>query len=171
MITRVGKLGTATFSDDETLRYTLVREWDADLPRLMAMLLNPSKADHDRSDNTVTRVIDFAKAWGFGSLVVTNMWPIRETKSKLAKEWAKVAIFDHARRLEMEINWTHVDLAAEDCSAILVGWGANATEEESEEMIVRLKATGHPVFALVINADGTPKHPLYVPKITERIAL
>ena len=52
-----GLLGAATadFSEDLVYRYRLSRVWDAGLPLLGWLMLNPSTADAFRVDPTVNR--------------------------------------------------------------------------------------------------------------------
>ncbi len=51
-------------------RYLLWREWEVNQPKLVFIMLNPSKADADIDDPTLRRCINFAKSWGCGSLVI-----------------------------------------------------------------------------------------------------
>lgn len=61
---------------DQTLRYryTLWRQWDPHGPVINFIMLNPSTADAMQDDPTVTRCIHYAQQWGFGALMVTNIF-------------------------------------------------------------------------------------------------
>lgn len=50
-------------------------------------LLNPSDADHQRDDPTTLRMIGFSWRWGFGSMVVTNLYPFVTPKPVMLKAW------------------------------------------------------------------------------------
>jgi hypothetical protein len=40
----------------------------------MIIGLNPSTADENQDDPTITRCINFAKSWGYGGVCVTNLF-------------------------------------------------------------------------------------------------
>lgn len=52
-------------------------------------MLNPSTADAEIDDPTITRCIGFAKSWGFGGLMVGNLWAYRATDPKELKKIPK----------------------------------------------------------------------------------
>jgi hypothetical protein len=56
----------ASFSDDKLHRLRLWRTWAPELPRVLFVGLNPSKADAMVDDMTVRKGIGFACRWGFG---------------------------------------------------------------------------------------------------------
>lgn len=60
-------------------RYSLVREWNPDLPRALFVMLNGSTADATQDDPTLRRCIGFSRAWGYGSLEVVNLFGYRTT--------------------------------------------------------------------------------------------
>ena len=45
-------------------RYLLWREWNSDRKTVSFIMLNPSRADAELNDPTITRCINFAKSWG-----------------------------------------------------------------------------------------------------------
>ena len=69
----------AVFSDDMVYRYRLWRTWDPELPTCLFLMLNPSTADHEQNDPTIRRCLDFAKQWGYGQLLVGNLFALRST--------------------------------------------------------------------------------------------
>lgn len=66
----------ATFSECQTYRYALGRKW-ADGPAALWVMLNPSTADASVDDATIRRIRGFSECWGFGSLVVANLFAFR----------------------------------------------------------------------------------------------
>jgi len=62
--------------------YSLWRVWDAALPRLLVIGLNPSTADATVNDPTIRRCLGFAKSWGYGTVVVTNLFALRSPYPK-----------------------------------------------------------------------------------------
>lgn len=69
----------ANFSRCRRFRYALWREWDATLPAVMLIGLNPSTADANHNDPTIRRCIGFARDWGFGGVRVLNLFAFRAT--------------------------------------------------------------------------------------------
>jgi hypothetical protein len=49
--------------------------WSTKLPCIFWVLLNPSFADRDSDDPTMTRMIGFSYRSGFGSMIVMNLYP------------------------------------------------------------------------------------------------
>lgn len=70
----------AVFSDDRVYRYQLRRCWDVTEPIVAFVMLNPSTADAIEDDPTVRRCIGFAKNWGYGALLVGNLFAARTTR-------------------------------------------------------------------------------------------
>jgi hypothetical protein len=54
-------------------RYRLWREWDKSLPTQAFLMLNPSLADHQIDDPTITRCLGRAVASNFVRLEVSNL--------------------------------------------------------------------------------------------------
>lgn len=69
----------AAFSRCRRYRYALWREWDANRPRILFIGLNPATADAEQDDNTMRRCMHYARAWGFGSMAVGNLFAYRTT--------------------------------------------------------------------------------------------
>ena len=69
----------AKFSACRKYRYALWRNWDESKPCAMNIGLNPSTADENENDPTITRCINFAKSWGYGGVCVTNLFAFRAT--------------------------------------------------------------------------------------------
>ena len=53
----------AKYSACRKYRYALCRNWDESKPYAMIIGLNPSTADENENDPTITRCINFAKSW------------------------------------------------------------------------------------------------------------
>src|SRR5689334_17692530 len=75
----------ATFSPCRRWRYLLWRRWDASKPVANFLMLNPSTADEVKLDPTCSRARDYAERWGYGALIVTNVFGFRSTDPLLMK--------------------------------------------------------------------------------------
>ncbi|MEK6847490.1 MAG: DUF1643 domain-containing protein [Nanoarchaeota archaeon] len=78
-ISKDGTKSLARFSDCEKYRYTLNRTWDDSKGKILFIGLNPSTADEIKNDPTVTRMINFARKWGYGSVTICNLFSFRAT--------------------------------------------------------------------------------------------
>ena len=61
----------AKISSDGKYRYSLVREWDKEKPKVLFIGLNPSTADEKTDDPTIRRCIGFAKSQILSALKMT----------------------------------------------------------------------------------------------------
>ena len=69
---------SAVLSPCWTYRYELTRRWSS-RPLVGWVMLNPSTADAEADDPTVRRCVRFANAWGYGGLVIRNLFALRAT--------------------------------------------------------------------------------------------
>lgn len=149
-------LGDACISDDELYRYWLTRSWASHSGQeAVFVLLNPSKANALVNDPTVTRCIGFARAWGYDRLRILNLFAFRAPDPS---DLARVA--DPVGPLWQD----HFELGLIHPGVVIAGWGAHRA---AGLRAMALAAGGsplaiRPLMALAINADGSPKHPLYV---------
>jgi len=70
---------SARLSACGSYRYELHRIWDTSLQSVLFIGLNPSTADHTQDDNTSRVCINYARRWGYGSLVIANLFAYRST--------------------------------------------------------------------------------------------
>jgi hypothetical protein len=72
-------LKSAAFSPCRTYRYALWRIWQPQEPQVLFIGLNPSTADEQTDDPTIRRCQEYARAWGYGGLLVANLFAYRAT--------------------------------------------------------------------------------------------
>lgn len=146
-------------SDCEQYRYRLWREWDKSRPALGFIMLNPSTADHQVNDPTITRCLQRALAGKYGRLEVVNLYPLRSTDPD--------GLLTHPAPLgdRADRNDGAIMDALDRCSLVICAWGAHkAAPARAAEVlrIVRMCGRGPLLHHLGLNKDGSPKHPLYV---------
>lgn len=93
------------FSPCREYRYTLYREWMPGDKVVQFIGLNPSTADEVKNDPTVTRCINYAKAWGYTGMYMTNIFAFRETdpnEYKTAEEHFLAQIIIRVVQLHLE---------------------------------------------------------------------
>lgn len=149
-MTLFGTNSGANFSECRRYRYALWRIWDDANPPVMFIGLNPSTANEATNDPTIRRVIHFAKAWGHGGVYMLNCFPFVSTDPEKLRDYGNTAENDH---------WLYQ--CARKSSRIVFAWGAFRVVRDLGRDI-ELKGMFPEAQALVINADGTPRHPLYV---------
>jgi hypothetical protein len=155
----------ATFSDDRRYRYTLTRDWAAPSARRLVVIgLNPSTADENRDDPTITRLIRFAMREKMGGLVMVNLFAFRATDPKEMKSVdSPVDNFPHGCANDSVILAECTPLIGVD-PVVVAAWGAHGGHlnrgRDVREMLNRYDV---PVFHFGLTKHGFPKHPLYLP--------
>lgn len=146
----------AYFSPCRTWRYSLVRSWSAPGAKILVVVgLNPSTADETENDPTVRRCLGYAKAWGYSTLRMLNLFAFRSTDPKGLRATADPVGPDTDRVL--------VDLCAGQ--DVLAAWGGHGRLLDRDVAVLRLlEKAGARVSCLAENQDGTPVHPLYQKK-------
>lgn len=145
---------SATFSADRVHRYLLTRTWDASLPSVNFLMLNPSTADAFQLDPTNRRCVGFAQAWGYGSMVTTNIFAFRSTDP--------AGLRTAADAIGPE-NDDAILSAATSADLVIAAWGTHG-ELQGRGTAVRemLVGAGIALHALRLTKAGHPGHPLYV---------
>lgn len=139
-------------------RYLLTRDWGAGA-RAAFVMLNPSTADAVSNDATIHRCMGFARAWGFGGLVVANLYAYRATDPKELE-----GVADPVGPL----NDSKLRNLAANHGQIVCAWGARAKPERVKTVARILAGTGAELECLGLTTKGAPRHPLYLPRDTER---
>lgn len=136
-------------------RYNLRRAWGGGAT-VAFIGLNPSTANAELDDPTIRRCIGFARAWGYGSLLMLNLFALRATDpSRLLFDAAPIGPDTNAR-LEADV------LGA---SLVVAAWGAHyIAPSRGADVRHRLEALGIELHALGLTRSGQPRHPLYLPK-------
>ena len=143
----------AEFSPCRRWRYLLWRRWDASKPAANFLMLNPSTADEVKLDPTCSRARDYAQRWGYGALIVTNIFSFRNTnpdKMKAAKDPVGPE------------NDAAIVKAARESAIVVCAWGNHGTFAE-RSIKIRELLKDQKLYALRVNANGEPAHPLYLP--------
>ncbi|HCY87459.1 MAG TPA: hypothetical protein DHV36_20160 [Desulfobacteraceae bacterium] len=145
---------SAIFSPCRKYRYTLERIWDEKKPPAMFIGLNPSTADEEKDDPTVRRCISFSRIWGYGGLIMTNLFAFRATDPK-----------------EMIIQkgsvWVDNDRHLKECAAhagiVVAAWGNHGQHLHRAYNFVRAYG-GQCICCLKLTTCKEPSHPLYQPE-------
>lgn len=158
---------SAEFSSDRVYRYVLRIRWDADLnkPNVLFIGLNPSTADEKVDDPTLRRCKGFAKQWGFGGLIMTNLFAFRSTdpRALLGNSIAtgESGCFLTAGGTQFDNRndyWLYAMALVTTCR--IACWGAHKSAHQ-RSLNVRCFL---PVLKCIrFTSKGHPQHPLYLP--------
>ena len=144
----------AIISDCNKYRYELHREWDKKKGKVLFIMLNPSTANHIENDLTTIRCINFAEKWGYGGIMIGNIYPFRAKRPKDLKKWLNTSnngLWEHR-----EGNIDAVHQMAEQADLIVCAWGCNY-KGNIPDWVEELGDLHY----LELCDDGiTPKHPL-----------
>lgn len=152
----------AEFSECDRYRYALGRRWSGG-PQCTFLMLNPSTATEVKNDPTITRCINYAKAWGHGSLVVLNLFAFRATDPREMKRQADPV---------GPANDTVLRRERANSSTIVCAWGVHGAYRERDLSVIRMLmrlGSAQSMFCLGLTKDKHPKHPLYLRKDAQPI--
>lgn len=145
----------AAFSSCRRWRYLLWRRWDGAKPAANFLMLNPSTADETRLDPTCARARDYAERWGYGALIVTNVFAWRATDPDKMK-----AVADPVG----QGNDRAIARAAREAGIVVCAWGNHGRHMDRAQRVLKvLRKAGVATYALRVNGSGEPAHPLYLP--------
>lgn len=138
-------------------RYELRRIWDDRLPLLVVCMLNPSTADAERDDPTLQALMHFGRLWGYGGLLIVNLFALRT--SSPAEMMAHDSAFgrDNAQHIHDAMTY-----AADHGGKLLAAWGNEGDFESRDEWFC---SRALHVYRLTLICLGTtknwrPKHPM-----------
>lgn len=151
---------SAVFSDNRIYRYVLTRRWDIYGRTLNVIGLNPSTADETVDDPTIRRCIRFAQDWGYAALSMTNLCAFRATKP------ADLMKVEHPIGPDND-HW--LGTSAREAGMVLAAWGAHMIAIDIGHRAMCGELRGIELHCLGTTQIGAPRHPLYVPAITQPI--
>jgi hypothetical protein len=145
----------ATFSACRRWRYLLWRCWDESRPVANFLMLNPSTADEQQLDPSCNRARDYAVRWGYGALIVTNLFAWRATDPR---------VMTLAQDPVGRSNNQAILRTARQSALVVCAWGNHGSHlNRAATVVANLRGAKVPLHALKINAVGQPSHPLYLP--------
>ncbi|MCB1044233.1 MAG: DUF1643 domain-containing protein [Acidobacteria bacterium] len=122
---------------------------------MVAIGLNPSQADETTNDPTIRRIIGFADDWGYGRLLVVNLFAYCATyPSDLRQASDPIGSENDA--------WIKKAIEASDLT--LIAWGNQGLHLGRDRVVL---AFLNQPQCMGTTQLGAPKHPLYLPKSTK----
>lgn len=140
---------SATISPCEQYRYELRRVWDESKPLVLFICLNPSIADAHIEDNTSRVCINYAKRWGYGGLLIGNLFAYRSTDQS--------ALYVVPDPVGSENDFWLKKLQSE-ASLVVCAWSDTGAFKKRDMEVLPFLIAPH---CLVKLKSGRPGHPLY----------
>ena len=147
---------SATFNAKRSRRYRLLRIWDLSQPALTWLMLNPSRADAVRHDQTIRRVIGFSQRYGYGGCRVVNLfsWIEPDSRELAARLQLRAGSSDDG------VNQDFVKAALEAPEPVVAAWGNTAGPFLDRHWITTLAIPEGGWLSLGQTTLGQPRHPL-----------
>lgn len=150
----------AVFDEERVYRYALWRKINdkRNNPKIVAFIgLNPSTADETKDDATIRRCKGYARDWGYDALVMLNLFAFRATQPKVM-----MAALDPVGK----DNDAWLVKLAGHAAMVVAAWGPMGKCQGRDKQVVDLFVKeGIPLHRLIETADGSPGHPLRLPKV------
>lgn len=141
----------ASFSEDRIYRFVLTRVW-GESPHVLFVCLNPSTADESNDDATVRRCIGFAKYWGYGGMLLCNLFAFRATDPGMLH----LGMDPVGRGNDLVIK-----AARQKVGLAVAAWGSRGARWPDRcQGVLEIIAPAH---CLGFTKSGQPLHPLYQP--------
>lgn len=176
----------ALITEDQKHRYSLSRIWNKKKPMIMFIGLNPSRADAIKNDATIIRCINYAQSWQHGQVVFeelmknggdypnkyggmyfANLYSFRTPYVKgplpaKAIEEGWQPLIENLPIAHDNLTDSYLRYMIADSATVVCCWGSwNFTGERVAQVLQMISEP----YCFGKNADGSPKHPLYLPKM------
>lgn len=159
-------LSDAGISADKVYRWWLFRCWAANLPLIIWIMMNPSTADHAKNDPTILKVIRYSTRWGYGAVLVLNIYAFRASKPENMPDWI-------AERVGPRNTWwikLIFRYAAKKKIPVICAWGVKH-KERGDVIREHAKDAGLKLKCLEMGLNGEPKHPRWLAESLDPIKL
>ena len=158
---------SALFDATRVYRYSLTRDWYEDLQSsngvrwLCVVGLNPSTANETKDDPTIRRCIDFARCLGCSGLEMVNLFAYRSTDPKV------LANLTRAQAIGPDTGF-YIREAVLRATHVVAAWGTRGDLfDRAAEVVALVRASGREIQCFGWTKNGSPKHPLYLPRTAQ----
>jgi len=146
---------SAIISECGKYRYELRRIWQPRTALICWVMLNPSTADANFDDPTIRRCMGYTARWGYGGIIVVNLFALRATNPK------ELYKSDDPKGPE---NYHYIFRASWETKLTIAAWGTHGKYLKQSETVLAQLTNAH---YLALTKEGYPKHPLYLKKDLE----
>jgi len=129
-------------------RYWLTRTWDEDKPLVGFVGVNPSRANEQDDDRTLTHCQSVAFKFGFGGVALVNLFAVRNKHTSIIEDHPDPVGSDNDEYLQRFVDEV-------DCA--IAAWGE--AEKDYPERVQQVQRTvDRDLWAIYLTKDGYPKH-------------
>lgn len=139
-------------------RWSLKKVWDKDKPVIVFVCLNPPSANPIKDNPTTRRCISFAKKWGFGTLIMMNLYALCTPNQTM--------LYEHCND---GLPQNDEELSALFGEKVVLAWGHQPKAIERADYVVKELLRNCQLYHLGLTKHGFPRHPLFLPGDTELI--
>ena len=160
----------AVFSSCGLYRWSLTRNLDnLSKNKMLFVGLNPSRANDSVDDPTLKRIVGFCDSWGYGYLVVVNLFARIGPYPDLLRKCSDPIGMRNNNELSTHVsNW-----AQNSFWDLWLGWGAKGSLIDRNVQVINMFkpffleressfAEAKGPLALGLTNNGNPSHPLYL---------
>lgn len=140
----------AVFSSDRQYRYALHRKWWENDLSVVFIGLNPSTAAENRNDHTISKLMQYSKLWGYGSMYVVNLF------AKVSTDPNGIYECDNPVGTKND-DW--IRRVTNNAVMTIAMWGNQGNYLKRNEAVLNLLGD-RTVYCFGKNLDGSPTHPL-----------
>ena len=145
----------AIFSENRDYRYALWRIWDRSSPNILVIMLNPSTANGQKNDSTVSRLLRIARNNGYGGLFIANLYAFITSNPDYLKKNLDKAVGPY--------NNSFIQAASRQCEEVCFAWGnydfVRPRVVEVTHLLTENWVYNPKIVCLGVNKNGSPKHP------------
>jgi hypothetical protein len=145
---------------NQEYRYVLRRTWNKNLPIVCFVMMNPSDADANLDDPTIRKCIMYARVWGYGGIVVVNLFAYRSSSPTDVQRFQGDPVGP--------LNDSYIQRAVFEAAIVVCAWGANGAYRNRGKRVLEqireyLSLNWEVPRCIRMTKSGFPEHPLYLP--------
>ncbi|MGG3158446.1 DUF1643 domain-containing protein [Priestia megaterium] len=144
------------FDKTKKHRFFLSCTWNSSLKSALFIMLNPSWADENRCDDTVSKCIHYAKKINCGSVKIVNLF-------SLITPNPNDLLISSFRNHQDNLKWQKESLKKSDY--VVAAWGEQGVWFNASYKILRLiEKYEIDIYCISTNRYGLPRHPARLSK-------
>ncbi len=135
------------------------------------MMINPSKANEEISDNTLNRIIKYVSLnnvagvlQDIGKIIITNLYVVCETYPEKVDEYISAQSLDFAKGIDADGKYNNdsiIEMANKEAQLIIIAWGKGYIfdyDKRIQEIFTLMK--NKEIYQMEdLTQEGYPRHP------------